>query len=166
MTKKKKILKKDLNQKKIEELKNQVNEGNEKYLRLLAEWENYRKRTLKEKTASVNYGKESIISKILPILDDFERGIKANDKKDNGDGFQLIIQKLFLCRRQMDIFKFHKLFTSYLLLVSSIFAQPTFTENIISTNANGAESVFATDVDGDGDMDVLSASINDNKIAL
>ncbi|MEC8537338.1 MAG: nucleotide exchange factor GrpE [Bacteroidota bacterium] len=95
MTKKKKILKKDLNQKKIEELKNQVNEGNEKYLRLLAEWENYRKRTLKEKTASVNYGKESIISKILPILDDFERGLKANEKKDTGSGFQLIIQKLF-----------------------------------------------------------------------
>ena len=95
MTKKKKILKKDLNQKKIEELKNQVKEGNEKYLRLLAEWENYRKRTLKEKTASVNYGKESIISKILPILDDFERGLKANEKKDSGSGFQLIIQKLF-----------------------------------------------------------------------
>ena len=92
---KKKVLKKDVNQKKIEELQNQVNEGNEKYLRLLAEWENYRKRTLKEKTASIDYGKESIISKILPILDDFERGIKANDKKDNGDGFQLIIQKLF-----------------------------------------------------------------------
>ena len=61
----------------------------------MAEWENYRKRTLKEKTASVNYGKESIISKILPILDDFERGLKANEKKDSGSGFQLIIQKLF-----------------------------------------------------------------------
>jgi molecular chaperone GrpE len=95
MTKKKKVLKKDVNQKKIEELQNQVNEGNEKYLRLLAEWENYRKRTLKEKTASIDYGKESIISKILPILDDFERGLKANEKKGNGDGFQLIIQKLF-----------------------------------------------------------------------
>ena len=81
--------------KKIEELQNQVNEGNEKYLRLLAEWENYRKRTLKEKTASIDYGKESIISKILPILDDFERGLKANEKKDTGSGFQLIIQKLF-----------------------------------------------------------------------
>ena len=95
MTKKKKILKKDVNQKKIEELQKQVNEGNEKYLRLLAEWENYRKRTLKEKTASIDYGKESIISKILPILDDFERGLKANEKKDTGSGFQLIIQKLF-----------------------------------------------------------------------
>ena len=95
MTKKKKVLKKDVNQKKIEELQNQVNEGNEKYLRLLAEWENYRKRTLKEKTASIDYGKESIISKILPILDDFERGLKANEKKDTGSGFQLIIQKLF-----------------------------------------------------------------------
>ena len=95
MTKKKKVLKKDVNQKKIEELQNQVNEGNEKYLRLLAEWENYRKRTLKEKTSSIDYGKESIISKILPILDDFERGLKANEKKDTGSGFQLIIQKLF-----------------------------------------------------------------------
>ena len=65
----------------------------------------------------------------------------------------------------MDTFKFYKLFTSFLLLISSIFAQLTFTENIISTNANGAESVFATDVDGDGDMDVLSASEYDDKIA-
>ena len=61
----------------------------------MAEWENYRKRTLKEKTASIDYGRESIISKILPILDDFERGIKANEKKDTGNGFQIIIQKLF-----------------------------------------------------------------------
>ncbi|MDE5099709.1 MAG: DUF4347 domain-containing protein, partial [Trichodesmium sp. St16_bin4-tuft] len=39
-------------------------------------------------------------------------------------------------------------------------------EIVISDNANGAYSVFAADVDGDGDMDVLSASINDDKIAL
>ncbi len=42
---------------------------------------------------------------------------------------------------------------------------PSFTERVISTVANGAVSVFATDVDGDGDTDVLSASMNDNKIA-
>ncbi len=42
---------------------------------------------------------------------------------------------------------------------------PTFTERVISTNANAAVSVFATDMDGDGDTDVLSASSDDNKIA-
>ncbi|MGB2984339.1 MAG: FG-GAP-like repeat-containing protein, partial [Phycisphaerae bacterium] len=42
---------------------------------------------------------------------------------------------------------------------------PTFTESVISTTADGAYSVFATDVDGDGDTDVLSASTFDDKIA-
>ncbi len=42
---------------------------------------------------------------------------------------------------------------------------PTFTERVISTTAVGATSVFATDLDGDGDTDVLSASENDDKIA-
>ncbi|UCC32643.1 MAG: VCBS repeat-containing protein [Phycisphaerales bacterium] len=42
---------------------------------------------------------------------------------------------------------------------------PTFTERVISTAADGAHSVFATDLDGDGDIDVLSASDLDDKIA-
>ena len=42
---------------------------------------------------------------------------------------------------------------------------PTFTKRVISTAANWAQSVFATDLDGDGDTDVLSASVVDNKIA-
>ncbi|MCX5868059.1 MAG: VCBS repeat-containing protein, partial [Proteobacteria bacterium] len=42
---------------------------------------------------------------------------------------------------------------------------PGWTERVISTAADGAHSVYAADVDGDGDMDVLSASVNDDKIA-
>ncbi len=42
---------------------------------------------------------------------------------------------------------------------------PSFTERVISTAADGAISVFATDLDGDGDIDVLSASSEDDKIA-
>ena len=41
----------------------------------------------------------------------------------------------------------------------------SFTEHVISTNADGARSVYAVDVDGDGDIDVLSASESDDKIA-
>ncbi len=44
-------------------------------------------------------------------------------------------------------------------------ADVPFTERVISTTADGAVSVFATDMDGDGDTDVLSASFNDDKIA-
>ena len=94
MTKKRKVIKKNSNEKKTEELENKIIESNEKYLRLLAEWENYRKRTIKEKSISIEYGKELIISKILPILDDFNRAQKASEEKEQGDGFLLINQKL------------------------------------------------------------------------
>ena len=58
----------------------------------------------------------------------------------------------------------HIYFTLFITL-SIISAQPTFTEHAISTSADGALSVYAADVDGDGDMDVLSASEDDSKIA-
>ena len=51
------------------------------------------------------------------------------------------------------------------LYAFNVQAQITFEENVISTNANGAKSIFAIDIDGDGDIDLVSASYNDNKIA-
>ncbi len=50
-------------------------------------------------------------------------------------------------------------------LPTNIFPQVQFTPHTITTNAFGAHSVYAVDVDGDGDIDVLSASDGDNKIA-
>ena len=51
------------------------------------------------------------------------------------------------------------------LFTSVLVGQPTFTEHVISTSADNAPSVYAADVEGDGDMDVLSASYEDDKIA-
>ena len=51
------------------------------------------------------------------------------------------------------------------LFTSVLFGQPTFTTHVISDTADGANSVHVADVDADGDMDLLSASHSDNKIA-
>ncbi|MBI90087.1 MAG: hypothetical protein CMG60_08385, partial [Candidatus Marinimicrobia bacterium] len=54
---------------------------------------------------------------------------------------------------------------SLIFFTHHIFASVTFNESIISTNADGAKSVHALDMDGDGDMDVLSTSYSDDKVA-
>ena len=58
----------------------------------------------------------------------------------------------------------HIYFTLFITL-SIISAQPTFTEHVISTSPYGVKSVYPADLDDDGDMDVLSASEDDSKIA-
>ncbi len=86
---------------KIEIQDQEISDLKDKYLRLAAEFENYKKRTTKEKLDSINYGKESIIKPLLTILDDFERANK-NIKKGN-EGYSLINQKI------IDIFSKHQL---------------------------------------------------------
>lgn len=75
---------------KIEELK-------DKYLRTVAEFDNYRKRTLKEKTELILNGGEKAISAILPILDDMERAIANGAKTESPEvlreGMELIFTK-------------------------------------------------------------------------
>ena len=51
-----------------------------------------------------------------------------------------------------------------LCFISVVVAQPTFTEHVITTGAQNPQSVYALDLDGDGDMDVLSANWDDNTI--
>lgn len=68
---------------------------NDKYIRLAAEFDNYKKRTLKEKSELILNGSEKTISTILPILDDFERALadKTEDPKTIKEGFDLIFKK-------------------------------------------------------------------------
>ena len=70
----------------------------DKYLRTVAEFDNYRKRSLKEKTELVLNGGEKTITAILPVLDDMERAVANADKADSvkalEEGWELILKKL------------------------------------------------------------------------
>jgi molecular chaperone GrpE len=81
------------NKKKDELLKkeSEIKDLKDKYLRLIAEFENYKKRTIKEKNDFSKYATENMIKSILPIIDDFER---ANINKGDVKGYLLIEQKL------------------------------------------------------------------------
>lgn len=81
----------------LEAAKATIEEQKDKYLRLSAEFDNYRKRTMKEKAELIKNGGEKAISAILPILDDLERALqnmqKADDVKAMYEGIDLIYQK-------------------------------------------------------------------------
>lgn len=83
--------------KELEEAKQALEDYKDKYLRLSAEFDNYRKRTLKEKAELIKNGGEKAISAVLPILDDLERALqnmqKADDVKAMYEGIDLIYQK-------------------------------------------------------------------------
>jgi len=74
---KKKKSKKTQKKEKIEELEAKLSELSDKHLRLQAEFDNFRRRTLKEKSDLIKAGGESTIVTILPIIDDFERAIES-----------------------------------------------------------------------------------------
>jgi molecular chaperone GrpE len=75
----------------------QLKELNDKYLRLYSEFDNYRKRTIKERSEIIKTAAEDVFKAILPILDDFDRAIKANENVTDAapvkEGFQLIFNK-------------------------------------------------------------------------
>jgi molecular chaperone GrpE len=68
-------------------------ELNDKHLRLFAEFENFKKRTAKERMDLYKTAGESVLTALLPVLDDFERSIKANQKQED-EGVVLIYNKL------------------------------------------------------------------------
>ena len=82
----------------LEKAQNEIAELKDKYLRTMAEFDNYRKRTLKERTELILNGGEKTITALLPVIDDMERAIANGEKTDDPqvlrDGMQLIYQKL------------------------------------------------------------------------
>ena len=63
-------------QKELEELKKKYDELNDSHLRLMAEFDNYRKRTMREKADLIKTGGEGALKNLLPIIDDFERALQ------------------------------------------------------------------------------------------
>lgn len=82
----------------VEDLKNQIEKEKKEYLFLMAEFDNFRKRTLKEKSEIIKNAGENVLKGLLPIMDDFERGIKAAETSGDSDamkeGVILIYNKL------------------------------------------------------------------------
>jgi molecular chaperone GrpE len=84
-------------EKALEEEKNKYAELNDKYLRLFSEFDNFRKRTAKEKLDLTITASENVIKDILPVLDDFERALQNMEKNHNEadiQGVTLIFNKL------------------------------------------------------------------------
>ncbi len=97
-TGKKLFKKKNKVDKKQDALKQKIEELEDRVKRQMAEFDNFRKRTDKEKTAMYEIGAKSVIEKILPVVDNFERGLASvpEEEKGNGfaDGMQMIYKQL------------------------------------------------------------------------
>ncbi len=87
--------KKGFFKKKKDKKDEQIEELNDKLKRQMAEFENFRKRTEKEKTQMYDMGAKSIIEKILPVIDNFERGFTMVQEEDKDDAFVVGMDKVY-----------------------------------------------------------------------
>ncbi|MCL2701996.1 MAG: nucleotide exchange factor GrpE [Defluviitaleaceae bacterium] len=90
-TKKKKNKKAD----ELDTLKQQAAESTDKYLRVMAEFDNFRKRTVREKSAQFDTGVQTAVLKFLPVIDNFERAMAAAPPDDSMcKGFAMILRQM------------------------------------------------------------------------
>ena len=81
-----------------------IDELNDKVMRQMAEFENFRKRSEKEKTQMYDMGAKSSIEKILPVVDNFERGLDAAEDGDSfADGMKMIYKQLMTALEDMGV---------------------------------------------------------------
>jgi molecular chaperone GrpE len=77
----------------FDKLKDELSEFKDKYLRLYSEFDNFRKRTSKEKLELIQNANEQLLVALLPIVDDFERASKAGAENQDVEGYKLIQDK-------------------------------------------------------------------------
>lgn len=78
------------------EFEKKYNDVNEKYMRTLAEYDNYRKRTIKEKESIYPEAKAVVVEKFLPVMDNFERAIDSAENKDS------FYEGIVMLKKQLD----------------------------------------------------------------
>ena len=88
----------------LQALQQENGELRDKYLRLAAEFDNYKRRMVKEKMQMMNNAARDTMSALLPVLDDFDRAKKAADQNDKGhlfeEGIGLVYRKLYTTLEQ------------------------------------------------------------------
>lgn len=90
-SKSKKSSKKEKKDKKDEK----IDELNDRLMRLMAEYDNYRKRTEKEKASMFEMGAKSIVEKVIPLIDNFERGLATVSEEDKENPFVTGMDKVY-----------------------------------------------------------------------
>jgi len=107
-------------------------EMQDKYIRLSAEFDNYRKRTLREKMELSKYGAEDLLSKIIPLMDDFDRALTLMDKATDcvamKNGIDLIYCKFSEFLRQNGIREIESLNSNFNVDVHEAVAKVTVEE--------------------------------------
>lgn len=106
-TDKKALKKKQKADKKQDALKEKIEELEDRVKRQMAEFENFRKRTEREKTAMFETGAKSVIEKILPVVDNFERGLASIPEEEKGnpfaEGMEMIYKQLVTELEKMEV---------------------------------------------------------------
>ena len=87
--------KKDKKDRLIDELNGKVTDLTDRVKRSMAEFDNYRKRTDKEKAAQFDMGERAVIEKILPVVDNFERGLDTVPEENKNDAFVTGMDKIY-----------------------------------------------------------------------
>ncbi|MCM1089187.1 MAG: nucleotide exchange factor GrpE [Muribaculaceae bacterium] len=99
--------KKEKADKKQDALKEKITDLEDRVKRQMAEFDNFRKRTEKEKTAMFETGAKSVIEKILPVVDNFERGLAAIPEEEKGgafaQGMEMIYKQLLTELESIDV---------------------------------------------------------------
>ena len=78
----------------LDSLKKSLQESNEKYIRLYADFENYKRKMQKDRIELISSASKDVITNLLPVIDDFDRAIQADKDKQLSEGVLLIHQKL------------------------------------------------------------------------
>ncbi|MBP3241137.1 MAG: nucleotide exchange factor GrpE [Oribacterium sp.] len=82
-------------QKLKEKYEAEIADWKDKYTRLYAEFDNFRKRTEKEKMQNFDFGARDVIEKLLPVVDNFERALQTVEKEDEDDAFTKGVQGIY-----------------------------------------------------------------------